>query len=200
MASDRYDLSTAHPPDLRFRQPLLKKIRADDLRARIAAIERRRRLAGMSHTTLCAAAGVHIQTWHHARAGGATLQRTILELERAIAARPRRRPVASLDAIVRAIEAVLEAAIAADPVVLAAATYRRLRNTAPAGMARGRLRTLALYVAAVELGHRQADLARALGISRANVSKACRTIEGVADDPLVRDLIARTATQMERRQ
>jgi transcriptional regulator with XRE-family HTH domain len=162
---------------------------------RIAAFDRARAVRGVSHQKLCAVAGINPATWRALRAGEqgpkpATLKRLEAVLK-AVLPKPKVLPIA---AMVRAAEQLLADVIARDPALVDAVTYRRAnRKVAPATMAEGRLRTLALYVVAVEVEVGNADIAAALGMTRQNVHKARNMIEELADNPRVRSLLDHVA-------
>lgn len=165
---------------------------------RIAAIDRARAARGLSHQELCARAPLHPSNWYFLRNGQQTPKRlTIKRLEAALAASPPKPKIAPLAGLVHAAEALLRAAIGRDPALLGAVSYRRAnRKAAAPALAAGRLRTLALYLVAVEVEVENVAIARALGITRANVHKARNTVEELADDPRVRSLLDRCAATL----
>lgn len=161
---------------------------------RIAAIERTRAARKLSHQQLCGAARIHPRTWFYLRRGEQAPKPSTLErLEAAIAAAPERPKAVPLAALVRAVEALLARAIEGDTALAAAVNDKRNVKGPP----RPRLRTLALYLVAVEVEAGNAAIARALGMTRANVHKARHTIEELADDPRVRALLDELARTLQ---
>lgn len=168
------------------------------------ALNRRRRDLGLSETDVIIAAGIHWQTWRalsrasaDARRAG-TLRRVADALDRLSANAPTRMP-SFLRALVLAAEDLLRVRIAgggAERSRLIAACNPRLSGYT--AVPKGRLRTLAIYIVAVEIdGGRpgiNAAIAGALGTTRQNVKKARDTIEAIREDGGALDrLIARVS-------
>lgn len=163
-------------------------------------IDKRRARSGVAVERLVAEAGVHRDTWFLARRGAqmreATLQRLADALDRLIVEAPAARPPFVVAALVRAVVEILRQAAAGDGALMAALDPHRRRASPPAALPATRLQSLAVYLIAVELEVPNAELARALGVTRQNVKKLRTTIEDLREDERVDALFARCAAVM----
>lgn len=170
-------------------------------------LNRRRRNLGLSESDVINEAGIHWQTWRVLSRScadprrAATLRRVAGAIDRLAADAPAHMP-SFLRALVLAAEELLRAHVAGSPDLVTACFP--LRGHRFAALPKGRLRTLAVYIVAVEIdGGRpgiNAALARALGTTRQNIKKARGTIETIRDEGGALDrLIARVSAVLNGR-
>ncbi len=162
--------------------------------ARIAAIDADRKSQKLSHAQFCRLANIESSQWFRLRRG--EYQPTLRTIERLKSALAGQRVGTSSQQLVKccfeASLAVLRILIGDDLKLIAACAEKRPRNGAPAKISEGRLRRLATYVVTVELCIENADLARALGVSRQNVKQARDDVEDLRDGSApVSDLLDR---------
>jgi hypothetical protein len=163
----------------------------------IVAIDTRRRKAGISIGRLLGEARVDRRTWHGAKANPSRVRRSTLErLDRALARLAAGdRGDASLGAIgmlYQLAAGVLAQRAGIDPqAVLKIArdfSYEWPQNNL--WLACARVRRLAMYVVANELGLGNATLARAIGCSRQNIKQAVTAVEELREEASIDALIA----------
>jgi transcriptional regulator with XRE-family HTH domain len=156
---------------------------------RVAAIERERTAAGISHNELCQCARVHPSTWRAWRSGQQEPKPAILErLKTAIVGRlaNARRDVTVLAALHRVVIVHLAQRQGADPELVLEQDFSAERPQSPAWLHAAQLRRQAMYLLAVELEIPNANIGRALGCTRQNVKQARDRIEEARDaDPAV---------------
>ena len=151
-----------------------------------ADVERRRRHAGLAANALIAAARINPRTWILLQRGiGAddprrqnTLRRLLDAIDALQAAQAAKAPSAIV-ALVRVVEMMLRERVEGRAELEAALGIRRRRQNA------ARLRHLVIYLVAVELEISNADIARALGITRQAVKQVRDDVEGLRDRPIV---------------
>lgn len=170
-------------------------VRAD---TRVAAIDRARLRAGMSHEELCRAARAGLRNWFRLRRGDHRPSEALLaRLEAAVAgAVPAPRP-ALVRSYHRLVMRLLAAAQGLDPDAVAAVDLSVQRPMVQEWLRAARIHNMAIYLTTVELEVSNLELGRALGLSREAVRKARNRIEDLRDDPEVDALLAR-ATQQAR--
>lgn len=167
---------------------------------RVAEIERGRKARGLSHNQLIQKAGVHPSTWYYLRCGEQAAQpRTLARLQAALAVAPvlpKAPPAPPVKALIHAIAAVIVGMIGDDLALMAAINPKKFGKASVALQPR-RIRTVAVYVAAVELEIENTAIARALGCSRANIRQVRDDIEAVRHEGGAVDrLIARVAATL----
>lgn len=150
----------------------------------VAAIEAARKRRGLSHYQLIAAARVHPSTWYYLRHGQQQARpATIKRLADAVAAAPVAKlpPPAPLKALVNATAALIARALAGNAALIAAVNPRK-GGLASSALQPRRIRSIAVYLLAVEIEIGNADIARALGCSRMNVKQVRDDIHELRDD------------------
>jgi len=155
-------------------------------------LERRRVQLGITKNQWAAAAGVGRNFFfdHSRKPRPATLERLARALDE-LAGIPRMRPPALVAAFVRAAEVIVQR-LAGDAGLIGELTVtRHNRERVPQGVQRARLRRLAIYLAAVELEVSNAELSRALRMTRQNVAQARQAIEELRERPGVDRLLER---------
>lgn len=144
---------------------------------RVAVIARRRIAAGWSHAKLLRLARVDKQTWQDLRAGRREAQEfTLTRLERALDGVIETKP----PQIVRAYHRIVMRDLCRHLRVPASAidqdmSVQRPRNRA--WLQAARINRMAIYIIAVELELKNAELGRAIGCSRQNVQQARNDVE-----------------------
>lgn len=144
---------------------------------RVQQIERTRKAQELTQAELCRRARVPEQNWRAIRRGAwAPSLATIERLQAALSEQYIGTPHASIvGAIICSSQAILRMAGGGD-------------------LSDGRLRRMAIYLAAVELQIENADLARAGGMSRQNVQQARNKVEDLRErDPSINALLDRCA-------
>lgn len=160
----------------------------------VAAIERRRRAAGLTIEELARRAEISVSTYVRFKKGSAPRARSLAKLKRALLMKERHREAALL-----APEAAFRSAISAicaeqglnAHAVLDADPQRKATADA-AWMAAIKVRRIALHVLNGGAGMRTQALAEAAGVTPAAVLLAVRDIEDMRDhDPALDDLLNR---------
>jgi len=150
------------------------------------ALEKRRIARGIRREELCVAARLSLRGYTFFLAGTYTPRQATLE--RLDAALDELAPRASPPApkIIALFHANAMAAIAAERHVaigvVMTADFSRQRPRNRKWLQAARIRGLAMYITVAELGIGQAELARALGISKTAVAKALTQIEEARED------------------
>src|SRR5262249_12568477 len=122
---------------------------------------------------------------------GEPLCNTVERLERALdelaIGAPRARPPAVIAGLVHAAELIVLHEVAGRKKLITELTFERARRgrALPGAIAAARLRRLAIYLVAVELEVSNADLGRALDMTRQNVQQARNAIEDLRERPAV---------------
>lgn len=167
-----------------------------------AELDRRRREIGVSVSSMLDAAGVHNSAWWEGRAGkvatrDSTLRRLAVGLDRLAAGRDRMPAPRLIAAAVRACEEIIRQKVRSPALIVACNPNRAPRGGNPRALPARRVRTLAIYVAAVELEIENADLARALGCARQNIKQLRDEVEDLRDDKRVDALLDRIAALLK---
>ncbi len=162
-----------------------------------AAIERRRRALGVTHSRLLAESQIHRDSYFCGRAGraitrGATLRRLWAALDRLEANSPRPLPPSVLAAFVAIARELFRHRLQKDERLARAC---RLPRSGLAAQNR-RLQSLAIYLATVEFEVANATLARALGCERQNIHQLRAEIEELRDHPRVDRLFDQVAGRL----
>lgn len=163
----------------------------------VEKINQARKTAGLSHEEFCRRAKAGTRNWFRLVRGEqkptpALLKRLNAALGDAQAARPR--PV--VKAFHRLVMIEIARAQDFDVAVLLATDFSVQRPHVPDWLAASRIQSMALYITAVELEVGNAELARALGVSREAVRKARNKIEDLRDDAAIDALLNRVAQQV----
>lgn len=159
------------------------------------ALNRARKDAGISVNRLLSAADISHHTWDAARNGKSATRDSTFDRLWAALDRLRRdgtaaRPPAAIKALVLAAEEILRARIRGR-LIVACNPQRMTRDHGQYRLPASRLRTLAIYLVAVELEIENVAIAMALGCSRQNVKKARETVETLRDNEAVDALFTR---------
>lgn len=158
-------------------------------------IEKRRQAAGLTATAMCRRANIPTCTYFRARAGRVTpSEETLGRWARALrGGAPQSRRGMAAAALIRAVYrgyvATLAPRLGADAALVLSSDPRRSANFDPAWAAAARVRSLALYCAAIELDIPGARLAAAVGMTKQAISVAMRRVEDMRDDPAVDALL-----------
>lgn len=172
----------------------------------VERVESLRAARKIPHYVLCAAARVHPTTWFYLRRGEQEARReTIERLEKGLAGLLNKdyqpRPVNVIEVFVRLAEGVVRKHIGGNRVLMRALTPDRVRRgkarKLPTAIEAGRLRRLAIYLAAVELEVGNAEIACALGLTRQGVHKARGMIEALRDSPAIDGLLERCRLELK---
>jgi transcriptional regulator with XRE-family HTH domain len=171
---------------------------------RISAIERARVRAGLSHEELCRRAGIQARNWYQVRAGKhAPKARTLERLEAVLAAAPGQapaRPAGVIKSFHHLVMIALARGLAFNVDTLLATDFSVQRPRNPQWLAAARINRMAMYLTAVELQVDNAELARALGCTRANVFAARRAVEDLRDDKAIDELLRQVTFELTGRQ
>lgn len=161
---------------------------------RFRAIDRQRKMAGISVERLLHAANIHQEVfWRGRRGETATRSGSLQRLERALAEliaveSLTSRPPTAIKSLVLAAEEILRVRIKRQRLTRACNPARTPRGKRLSALPASRLRRLAIYLVAVELEIDNVDIGRALGCSRENIRKARETVEELRDDKRVEAL------------
>lgn len=191
-------LSTFDRPTFRVVSRNKTQLALSTLDPRIERLESLRAAKEISHSALCSVARVHPSTWFYLRSGDqAPRGKTLDRLERGLAALigEQPRPANLIAAFVRAAEAIVLMQVAGDRRLMRELTPDRLRRgkhrQLPKAIEAGRLARIGIYLAAVEFEVGNAELARALGVTRQAVHKTRNAIEDLRERPSVDALLER---------
>lgn len=176
-----------------------------DLSTGFRRFDAKRRELGISIAKLCAAAGIHPNTYDTMRKGeAATRPTTMLKLRRAfnrLATGEKADAPRSLFEIgIRMFTADLARQVGADPVKVLAANFETENTNDPEWLQASRLRRAAIYLMVEGVGIAKADAGHALGITRQAVHKAVAVIELERDrdnnfDRIMREMMVMVAVQ-----
>jgi hypothetical protein len=148
---------------------------------------------------LLRASGLDRGTWQDLRANRRSPKpRTLERLQAALAGAPRKASPAMILAFYRALMALLARETGADPDLMLAQDFSSEKPNNPVWMQAARLRRIAIYITAVELAiDSNAEIGRAIGCTRQNVSQARAQVEDLRESNLVTAaLIAKCAARV----
>ncbi|UPJ43916.1 hypothetical protein IVB40_07555 [Bradyrhizobium sp. 40] len=152
----------------------------------IAAIDRRRKAAGVSHEKLCRAADVHLGNWFCLLRGQhAPKQATIDKLNDALdALASGEAPAQKLSlcqAYLRSVTVQLAIQRGWDPELMLSQDFTSENTNDPVWLQASRLRRCAVYLLVEGLQFGKANIGRAIGVSRQAVHKSVAAIEAERD-------------------
>ena len=150
---------------------------------RIVAIDRRRVAAGLSHAELCRLASIELRNWQKLRSGSQRPSTgTIVKLQAALDAPRSTKPPQVVASFHRLVMQFLAIHLSFDIPTLLATDFSVQRPFNAQWLAAARIRQMAIYITAVELQVGNADLGRALGLTRANIKYARDEVEQRRED------------------
>lgn len=151
--------------------------------ARVLKINRARIAAGMSHEELCRRACAGSRNWFRILRGEQTASNELLSRFEAALAEPRStKPVQVVASFHRLVMQALARHQDFDIPTLLATDFTVQRPFNPQWLAAARIRQMAIYITAVELQVGNAELGRALGLTRANIKYARDEVEQRRED------------------
>lgn len=145
-------------------------------------VDRRRKDLHVTIARLCAAAGIHGDTYEDARAGRSKVRAsTVARLERALEALSAgEAPAAKLSlcqAYLRSITVQLAVKTGWDPELMLTQDFSSENTEDPVWLQASRLRRCAVYLVVEGLRLGKADIGRAVGVSRQAIHKSVAAIE-----------------------
>ncbi|EKS26705.1 helix-turn-helix domain-containing protein [Afipia felis] len=169
-----------------------------DAAAQIIAINKKREDLGIGHEKFAQKAGISFWTWRDLRRGAfRPTPATLKKLRAALGEVPEAKPPQVVKGFHRLVMIEIARTQQIDIETVLTTDFTVQRPHAPQWLASSRVRLMAIYITAVELEVGNADLARALGVSREAVRKARMKIEDLREaDHAVNDLLDRIAGQV----
>ncbi|UZE47931.1 helix-turn-helix domain-containing protein [Rhodopseudomonas sp. P2A-2r] len=150
---------------------------------RIVVINRRREAAGMAHDQFARLANVSVWTWRDLRRGArAPMPSTLAKLNAALDASRPPKPAQVVASYHRLLMQHLARHLNFDVPTLLATDFSVQRPFNAQWLAAARIRQMAIYLTAVELQVGNAELGRALGLTRANIKYARDEVEQRRED------------------
>lgn len=189
-----------------LRQPCGAAVRADSasstvrhkFETSVQKINQARKIAGLSHEEFCRRARAGTRNWFRLVRGEQQPTPALLKrLNAALHDTPPPKPPQVVKGFHRLVMIEIARAQDFDVAVLLATDFSVQRPHVPEWLAASRIQSMALYITAVELEIGNADLARALGVSREAVRKARNKIEDLREEGNAMDaLLNRVAIQV----
>lgn len=178
----REDARLAHPaPPVRQPSPCTPCSSTVD--SRVVEIEKRRKAVGLSLHEFLKRADVPSDTWRDLRRGRRRpLLRTILKLNAALVEPRITRPSTVIAAFHRLVMTLIAPRLGIEPATVFATDFSVQRPMNPQWKVANEVRSIAIYITAVELQVDNPDIAAALGITRQAVKKARDKVEDWRDD------------------
>lgn len=162
----------------------------------MVAINVRRLAAGLTHQELCKHAGVDLNSWHRLRRGEhAPKNETIQKFDNALKNGPSPKPPQLIASYHRLVMVMIAAELNFPLATLLATDFTAERPQVQEWLEAARIRAMAIYITTVELEVKNADMARALNVTREAIRKARNRVEDMRDDNAIDALLSRVRAQ-----